>query len=327
MRRNSLAWIGVLIVMATGCRRSSEPAPASSLGGSTAAALQSVEFLIDWQAEPTYLGVYYARAIGEYRKAGYDVKVVQSWGANEAASTIAAGTYKFGTASGGATVIANSKGAGLVSTGVLYHRIPTAVFGLAATGIKVPKDLEGKKIGIYPKSITRDEFEAFAKTNGVNLQKVEIVSMSGADLPLVLSGSIDAAVNYFELSPTVLAFQRPSFELRLDSYGVKAYGLNLITSRRTLDREPALVKALTEGTIAGYRQGCANQPAAVDAFVKEFPDRDRKYVETSWGKVCGFIGGRFGDQDAAGWRQTIDTYAGQGLADASLNPDAQMAAK
>jgi len=208
--------------------------------------------------------------------------------------------------------------------GVLYHRIPTAVFGLASTGIKAPKDLEGKKVGIYPKSITRDEFEAFAKANGVDLKKVEIVSMSGADLPLVLSGQIDASVNYFELSPTLLSFERPMFELLLDQFGVKAYGLNMITARKTLEAEPDLVRALTAATIAGYRQGCADQASAVDSFLKEFPDRDRRYVVSSWGKVCGFIGGQFGDQNADGWRQTIATYAAAGLANSALKPESVM---
>src|SRR3989338_6117062 len=56
--------------------------------------LKPFELLIDWQAEPTYLGVYYAKTIGAYQKLGLDVKVIQSWGANEAASAIAAGKYK-----------------------------------------------------------------------------------------------------------------------------------------------------------------------------------------------------------------------------------------
>lgn len=320
-------WLAVVVIAAvTGaCGRSDSTSPAAAPAASVAP--KPLEILIDWQAEPTYLGLYYAKATGEYRKAGFDVKIVQSWGANEAAAAVAAGTYKFGTASGGATVIANSKGADLVSMGVLYHKLPTAVFGLASTGIKTPKDLQGKKVGIYPKSITRDEFEAFAKSNGVDLTKVDIVSMSGADLPLVLSGSVDAAVNYFELSPTLLGFERPTFEILLDGYGVKAYGLNMITSRKTLESDSATVRALTEATVTGYRSGCDNQAAAVDAFVKEFPDRDRKYVETSWGKVCAFIGGQFGDQNAEGWKQTITTYAAQGLADAALRPESLMPVK
>src|SRR5262245_59757072 len=125
----------VAFALSAGCSGSSTPGPPAA---TAAAETQPVELLIDWQAEPTYLGIYYAKTLGEYRNVGYDVKVIQSWGANEAASSIAAGAYKFGTASGGATVIANSKGADLVSTGVLYHRLPTSVFGLASSGIKSP---------------------------------------------------------------------------------------------------------------------------------------------------------------------------------------------
>ena len=201
-----LAWATIV----TGCKgdQGGRDAPSKEgTGQSAKLALKPLDFLIDWQAEPTYLGVYYADTIGAFAEAGYNVTVIQSWGANEAATAIAAGKYKIGTASGGATVIANSNQAGLVSLAVLYHRLPTVAFGLRDTGIKKPKDLEGKRVGIYPKSITRNEFDAFAKLNGVNLGKVEIVSITGPDLPLILSHKVDAVLNYSELSPTLLALR------------------------------------------------------------------------------------------------------------------------
>lgn len=282
--------------------------------------LKPFELLIDWQAEPTYLGVYYAKTIGAYQKLGLDVKVIQSWGANAASSAIAAGKYRIGTASGGATAIARSNGAELVSMAVLYHRLPTAVFGLKETGIINPKDLQGKKIGIYPQSITKNEFEAFANLNGLNLKKMQIVSIGGADIPLILAGKVDGVLNYFELSPTILSLERETYSMLLADYGVQAYSLNVITSRKAYVEEPVLMQDITNAIIAGYKEGCKNQTTAVEAFLKEFPEKDKKYVETSWEKVCNFIGGDYGTQTVEGWQQTIDTYKSTGIITKPISP-------
>ena len=117
--------------------------------------LEPFEILLDWQAEPTYIGVYYAKHLGEYQKLGLDVKITQSWGANQAVTAVAAGRYRLSTASGGATVLGYNNGEHMVSLAVLYPAVPSVVYGLASTGIKQPRDLEGKRIGIYPGSITK----------------------------------------------------------------------------------------------------------------------------------------------------------------------------
>ncbi|MDQ3564126.1 MAG: ABC transporter substrate-binding protein [Pseudomonadota bacterium] len=282
--------------------------------------LKPLEFLIDWQAEPTYLGIYYAKHFGAFKNLGLDVSVVQSWGANEAAAAIAAGKYKIGTSSGGATVIANSSGAGLVSTAVIYRRLPTAVFGLKKAGVRNPKDLAGKTVGIYAKSITGNEFDAFMKLNGLKKDDVNVVSISGPDLPLILAGRVDAVLNYFELSPTQLALEHETFQLLLDKYGVKGYGLNVITSRKTYEEDTKLIEGITQAVLLGYRKGCANREAATASFLKEFPEKNSEYVKSSWAKVCKFIGGDYGTQTVQGWQSTIDLYGKLDLLNGPVSP-------
>ena len=270
-------------------------------------------FLLDWQAEPTYLGVYLAKARGGFARLGLDVEIVQSWGANAAASAVAAGEYEIATASGGATVIANSNGARLVSTAVLYPRLPTVIYGLAEQGVRAPGDLIGKKVGVYAESINTNEFEAFLKIVGIAAEDIELVSIRGPDIPMLLDGHADAVLHYFEMSPTRLALERETFRLSLDEYGVKGYSLNLITSAETYARERELIGNVTAAVLDGYREGCADQTAAVQTFLEIFPDKDAQYVEKSWASVCAFIGEDVGQQTAEGWQTTIDLYGSVGL--------------
>jgi len=230
-------------VLAGGCGRKKE-APANQL--------EKIDLLIGWQAGPTYLGVYYARDLGLFQKLGLDVSVVQSWGANQAVSAVAAGRYKIAVASGGATVLAYNSGAQIVSLGVLYPRIPTVIYGLAKSGIHQPNDLAGKTIGIHPGSITKNEFEAFLTIQKLDPKKIKIVSLSGPDIPVLLAGKVDAVLSFTETSPVILSLDphvtsvpgSKVFEIHLADYGVIGYGLNVVTSRQALQQEPDKLRKL-----------------------------------------------------------------------------------
>ena len=300
---------GAAIGLSSGCGAPSPQAGADP----TSEALEPFAFLIDWQAEPTYIGVYLARETGAFRRLGLDVEVVESSGADAAAAAVAEGRYPIATASGGATITAVGRGASLVSTAVLYQRLPTVVYGLAAQGVEAPSDLAGKRVGIYPDSTTRHEFAVLLSSSGLGAEDVETVSIDGPDLPLVRSGQVDAAVNYVEMSPTELALQEETFQLSLADHGVDAYGLNVIASRAAYQEDRDLIEGLTAAIVEGYRRACADRPAAARVFLELFPDRDARYVEASLGRVCELVGDEIGHQTAAGWQSTIDVYAAAGL--------------
>lgn len=283
--------------------------------------LTPFEFLIDWQAEPTYLGVYYAKELGLFRKLGLDVTIVQSMGANQAVSSVAAGRYKIATASGGATVLAYNQGAQIVSLGVIYPKISSVVYGLARSKVQTPQDLLGKRIGIYPGSITKNEFDAFMKAQNLDQSKIQIVSLSGADIPLLLANQVDGVLHYSEMSPVAVELnqQAPAvngkrtYEIMLADYGVTGYGLNVVTSRSTLEKEGDFIKKVAQAAFEGYRIGCSEPDKAVAAFVKEFPEKDPAYVRESWSRVCLIVGQTPGQQTAQGWRDTVAVFDSLGL--------------
>src|SRR5882672_1798501 len=313
--QNVIRFAAITCLLATGVGLSTEARAACEAAG-----LKPYKVLIDWTNEPTYLGVYRARAICLFQQLGLDVTIDQSQGANQAVSAVAAGRYPVATASGGATVLARNYRAEIVSLGVLYPKISTVVYGLATTGVKSPGDLAGKRIGIYPESINRKEFDAFVRVNRLNPQSFQIVSLSGSDVAALLSRSVDAALNYGEMSPMILATSPEAkevdgkriFQLPLADLGVGGYGLNVVTSRATLAANDTQVRAVANAIFEGYKDGCANQSAAAADFLREFPEKDATYVRESWARVCAIVGPAPGKQDAAGWQNTIDMYRSLG---------------
>lgn len=325
LRRTALAGLCILFAAtAASCGRQDNKVASSA----TPAALQPLDILIDWQAEPTYLGIYYAVSKGYLKDAGYDAKVTQSWGANPAVAAVAAGKHLIGTASGGATVLGRNNGADVVSLGVLYPRIPSVVYGLATSGIKRPADLKGKRVGIYPGSITNNEFDAFMKLNGLAPSDVKIVSLSGADIPILLAKKVDAVLEYTEMSPVQVETNasipgksgEKTYELKLADYGVGGYGLNIIANTGAMKSQGAQLRKAAAAMARGYKDACANRADAVRTFLAQFPDKDPTYVKTSWDRVCALVGGDPGAQDAKGWQQTIDLYRSLNLLKTDVSP-------
>jgi ABC-type nitrate/sulfonate/bicarbonate transport system substrate-binding protein len=294
--------------------------------------LESYQILIDWQAEPTYLGVYFAKHLGLFEELGLDVEIVQSRGANQAVTAVAAGQYPVGTASGGATVLGYNNDADVVSLGVIYQRVPSVVYGLASSGIKDASDLKGKRIGIYPGSITKNEFDAYMKLNGLTADDLEIESLSGADIPLLKSGQLDGVLHYAEMSPVVVSLdpELPEvdgsriYELGLADGGVGGYGLNVITSRESLAEDRDRILAVFGAIAEGYRRGCEDPEAAVAAFLAAVPQKDEAYVESSWSRVCEMAEQPVGEQTVEGWEATIALYQSLGLLSVSVTPEQLM---
>jgi len=297
------------------------------------AELKKMDFIIDWQPEPTYLGIYYALDTKEFEKIGYDMSIQTSWGAHQAVAAIASGKYAIGTASGGATVLARSNGTPIKSLGVLYNDIPSVIYGLSSkTMAKSPKDIEGMKVGIYPGSITNDEFEAFVKANELNMSKITKVALSGGDIPILKSGEVDAVLNYTEMSPAVvdvdesfkLVEGKRTWRLHLKEHGVKSYGLNIITSDKAFAQSAKELDKITQAVYNGYTNACKNPTDAVEKFIKRFPDKDTKNISHGFKLVCEQLTSPMGIQTVEGWDKTIKLFDGLNLLKSPVEPESLM---
>lgn len=293
---------------------------------------QQAAILIDWLPEPTYLGVYYADDLGLYRNAGLDVRIENVQGANRAIAALSAGGFDISMASGAATALSYNEHQNILSVGVIYPRVATAVYGLSTAGIRSPADLAGKRVGVYPGSINNQEFAAFLQRNGVDPARVEIVALSGSDVALLLEGRIDAAVNYAELSPEQLRVQLAQlgrseevWSIRLAESTDLGYGLNIVTTRERVTGRSDVITRLSAAIYEGYRNGCANPAEAVSAFVRRFPEMSRPYVERSWRVVCSQLSQPLGAQTSEGWRNTIAAVQRFGLLrNRNLSPETIM---
>ena len=284
--------------------------------------LKPLEFIIDWLPEPTYIGVYYAIDLGEFEKVGYLATVRSIQGADKMIEAIGTGQYDVGIAAGGATVLGRGKESIPVkSLGVIYKDTSSVVYGIASKSMaKKPKDLEGMNVGLYHGSITNDEFKAFIEANNLDESKINKVALTHGEISLLLAEKVDAVIQYNELTPQRVDIKENisevdgerAWRLLLRDYGVKSYGVNLVTSDKALEEQGDELKKIAQAVYNGYEKACDNQSDAASKFIERFAE-DKNYVVRSISTVCDQLIQPIGSQTEQGWQDTIDLFVSLGL--------------
>src|SRR5262249_12994175 len=140
------------------------------LGGLPAQAQTPIKFTLDWVFQGPTAPFLVALEKGYYKAEGLDVTMDPGQGSAGAVQRVATGAYQIGFADVSATIEYNAKNPGKEGMGVLVASdlAPCGVYALKKSGIKVPKDLEGKKLGAPVFDASFRLFPAFAKLNGIS---------------------------------------------------------------------------------------------------------------------------------------------------------------
>lgn len=162
-----------------------------------------------------YLPTMLAHQLGEYKKAGVDVDIVQFKGGSEALKAVMGGSADVVSGYFDHTVNLAAKGQKLQSF-VVYDRFPglALVVSPKQTGsIKSVKDLANKKVGVSAPGSSTDFFLKYLLSkNGVDPNSVGVigVGLGATAIAAMEQGSVDAAVM---LDPAVTVLQGKNKDL------------------------------------------------------------------------------------------------------------------
>jgi NitT/TauT family transport system substrate-binding protein len=251
-------------------------AAAALLGGTAQAqATTPIRFQLDWRFEGPAALFLLPAAKGYFKDAKLDVTVDAGTGSGAAVQRVASGSYDMGFADLAALMEfhANNPDAANkpVAVMMVYNNTPAAVMALKKSGIKVPGDLNGKKLGAPVFDAGRRAFPIFQKANGI--AGATWVSM---DPPLretmLARGEVDAVTGFTFTSLLNLEARGVKLEdvvtLPYAAHGVKLYGNVVIASPKLVKENPAAVKAFLTAFAKGAKEAMANPDAAID-FVKQ----------------------------------------------------------
>ena len=160
---------------------------AALLGASgTASAADAVSLRLNWYLgglhAPFYLGV----ERGYYRDEGIDLTINEGRGSPASVQIVGAKSDTFGMTDAGSLMLGATKGVPIRSMFSLLSSSDFGIISLEETGIKSPKDLEGKSVAGTSGDGPTALFPAVCETNGVNKDKVKVVFMDPPAKPAAL---------------------------------------------------------------------------------------------------------------------------------------------
>ncbi|WP_216326372.1 ABC transporter substrate-binding protein [Deinococcus aestuarii] len=245
------------------------------LGPLASAQTTNVKFTLDWAFEGPSAPYLLAVDRGYFARQGLNVTVDRGFGSGDAINKIAGGAYDLGFGDINAMMEFNARNPGqkLVAVYMVYNAPPHSITVLKSSGIKTPKDLEGKTIAAPVGDASRRLFSAFAEANGIDESKVKWTSVDGAlREPMLARGQADAISGFTFTSLLNLrqigvgADQVTVFPYAASVRGL--YGNAIITRADYAQKNPAVVRSFLAAVNQGLQDAIKDPAAGVAAVQK-----------------------------------------------------------
>jgi NitT/TauT family transport system substrate-binding protein len=273
MRRGH--WMGLVVALLT-----LAVAPASW-------AAEKVIFMSSWVLGGTDAGYYAAREKGFYREAGLEVDIVRGYGSGDVIKRVSAKASDFGFADAASLVPGRSGGARAKEIAIIFAKAPHGVFFLEESGVRTPKDLEGRTLAAARGSATYATFGAFANLAGLDPSKVKFQFVEAASiLPSVLTGKVDGGLFFVNDMPVYVAQSKGVKKslgtiLYRDS-GFNIYSNGILAHDDDIAGKPDRVRRFLKATVQGLAYGIEHPEEAAGYFLQHNPTASKDIGLGQW---------------------------------------------
>jgi putative hydroxymethylpyrimidine transport system substrate-binding protein len=233
--------------------------------------------VLDFTPNAVHSGIYAAQVEGFYADAGVDLKIQQPGESTDAPKLLAAGRTDFAILDIHDLGIAHERGLDLVGVTPIVQRPLAAVIARADEGVRRPRDLEGRTVGVTGLPSDEAVVDSEVSADGGDPSRVDEVTIGFNAISSLAAAKVDAATGFWNAEGVALQRQGvPVHIFKVDRYGAPPYPeLILTTSRQTLDGDPDLVRAVVNATRRGYAFAVRQPAQALDDLLAADPALDR----------------------------------------------------
>jgi NitT/TauT family transport system substrate-binding protein len=211
---------------------------------------------------------------GFYARNNLDVTISRGYGSGDTIKRVASGRATFGVADMGALVAARANDEVPVKAVLgVYGKAALGLLYLRESGIKTPKDLEGRTLARSAAGASVIMLPAFLKANGVDRDKIrEVIVDASAFLPMLISRKADAITEQSIQAPRFQkAAEKEGLHVEAMQYsnnGLVTHGNAVMATDTIVQSSPDLVRRFLQATVQGLAYAFDRPDEAVEIMQK-----------------------------------------------------------
>ncbi|MDA3923998.1 MAG: ABC transporter substrate-binding protein [Kiritimatiellae bacterium] len=216
--------------------------------------LAKINVQLGWQVNANSAGQIVALEKGYYREVGLDVELFPGGLNNPSIQAVASGSVDVGFANSPDLIVkARDAGAPLKILAVIHQQSYHGFFAREDSGIKCPKDWEGKRIGVKFGSPTYLYYQAICRKLKIDRKLIKEVPIKYGLIPF-LNGDLDVYPG--ALTNEKIAIEKEGIKLRVikpSDYGISTWGNVVFTSELAISNRGQDLKKFVQATIRGWK--------------------------------------------------------------------------
>lgn len=265
-------------VTISGCDSGGSATPTVVSGGGgtkTCTTPDKVKLQLKWLHQAQFAGYYVAEDKGYYKANCLEVEILPGGPDVVPSQKVNTGAADIGIDWVGSLLANRDKGQPLVDVGQFYQSSGLYLISKKSAGINSPKDLKGKKVGVWTGG-NEFEFRAlmdkYGFDNSIDNNKDMTIIKQGFEMDSFLNGQLDAAsAMVYNEYPVVLEAGVKAEDINIISYNAEGVGMLedhvFVTEQTMKDKKDILVRFLAAAQ-KGWQDAVKDQAAAVESVMK-----------------------------------------------------------